>query len=665
MRPSLLVVAALALVALLGIRASAQGTDAEPRPVPPTPGPQDVPEKVPMEVELAGQGLPDVLRFLNVRSADGPSPAPDGSAVAFRTSITGAPQVWVVDAGGGWPRQLTFGRPVTFHRWSPAGGWIAYGVDRGGNEREGFYLITPDGTRERELLPPADAFRVFGGFSPDGSRIAYSTTGRTAVDFDVHVLDLATGDDRTVFRGTFGFFVAAWRPDGRALLLSETRGEDANDVHLLELPEGDGPGEIRPLFRPEVASAYADFAWKPDGSGFYLATNQDREYAGLAFYDVAAGELRYLVTPEHDVEKVGLSADGRYLSWCVNEGGWSQLHVRDLETGREVPVPAGLPAGIVELTWAEAAPVAFVHVEGPRVPGDVWSWDLAAGTLGRATHSTAAGLDLSAMAVPEAVSFPARDGVTLHGLLYLPSEPAGEGKPPVLLAVHGGPTAQARPDFDPILQYLIARGIAVLDLNFRGSTGFGKTFARLDNFRRRPDAVRDLADAMAWLADDGRVDAGRSAVMGGSYGGYLTFAALGEFPGLFDAGVSLVGVSDWITALEGASPSLKASDRLEYGDIDDPEDREFFRSLSPIAKVDRVRDPLLVAHGANDPRDPVTESDNFVRAIRERGGEVTYLRFPDEGHGVRKLDNRVALYRRIATFLEHHLGLADRPSPTD
>jgi dipeptidyl aminopeptidase/acylaminoacyl peptidase len=261
------------------------------------------------------------------------------------------------------------------------------------------------------------------------------------------------------------------------------------------------------------------------------------------------------------------------------------------------------------------------------------------------------------MALPEAVSFPARDGVTLHGLLYLPREAGHGGPPPVVLAVHGGPTAQARPDFDPVLQYLLARGIAVLDFNFRGSTGFGKTFTRLDDGRRRPDAVRDLADAMAWLGEDGRVDASRAAVMGGSYGGYLAFAALTEHPGLFDAAVSFVGVSNWVSALEGASPQLKASDRLEYGNIDDPEDREFFLALSPITRVDRVRDPLLAAHGANDPRDPVTESDNFVRAVREQGGEVEYLRFPDEGHGVRKLQNRVTLYRQVAAFLERHLGL--------
>jgi dipeptidyl aminopeptidase/acylaminoacyl peptidase len=265
------------------------------------------------------------------------------------------------------------------------------------------------------------------------------------------------------------------------------------------------------------------------------------------------------------------------------------------------------------------------------------------------------------MVVPEARSFRARDGLTVHGLLYLPRGlPAGV-RPPVLLSVHGGPTAQARPTFNGAHQYLLTRGIAVFDLNYRGSTGYGKSYARANDRRQRAVEYLDMADAVDWLGKEGLVDAQRTAVMGGSYGGYLTMAAVTRLPTHFNVGVAFVGVGNWVTALEGASPSLKASDRVEYGDIGSPADREFFAEISPIRFVGANVAPVMVLHGANDPRDPPTESDQFVRAIRERGGTVEYLRFPDEGHSIRKLENRIIAYRRIADFLERMLG-APRPT---
>jgi dipeptidyl aminopeptidase/acylaminoacyl peptidase len=620
--------------------------------VPTTPNEADIPQPVPGEVGLAGAERPDITRFLNVRTAGAPSLSPDGRRLAFRTQISGSPQLWVVGAAGGWPTQVTFGEPVTFHAWSPNGEWIIYGADRGGDEREGFYLISADGTRERELLAPSDAFRVFGEFTRDGRRIVYATTERTGVDFDIHLLDIETGEDREIFRGRMGLYAASFRPDGGAVLLTEARGEDAMDVFLYDI----AAGRLDTLFRPADRASYGGFAWTRDGGGFYLATNQDGEYASLAHYDVASRRLSYLERPDRDVEAVALSADGRYLAWTTNDGGYSGLHVRDLTSSAAIPA-VDLPRGVYGITWAADAPVLSVTVGSPQVPGDIWTWNVGSGAVTRSTHSDAAGLDMTRMVLPEHHSFPARDGVVIHGLLYMPPGAAAGARPPVLLSVHGGPTAQARPTFNATVQYLLTRGIAVLDLNYRGSTGYGKTFARLNDGRLRENELYDLEDAVLWLRETGRVDASRVAVSGGSYGGYLTMAALARLPHLWRAGVASVGVSDWVSALEGASPQLKASDRVEYGDIDDPADREFFRAISPITHVQNVRAPVMVIHGANDPRDPVTESDLYVRRIREQLGEVEYLRFPDEGHSVRQLSNRIILGRRMAAFLERHLGL--------
>jgi dipeptidyl aminopeptidase/acylaminoacyl peptidase len=648
-----------------------------------TPAPEDVPVPVPGDIGLAGAECPDIARYLNAHTAAAPSLSPDGARVAYRTSVTGSPQIWIADARArSAPRQITFGEPVTFHEWSPAGDWIAYGVDRGGNEREGFYLISPDGERERELLPPSESFRAWGGFSHDGGRIAYAATEPGKDDFDIYTLDLAAGArPRRVHEGKGGVYVAAWRPDGQGLLLTVTRGEDANDVLYLDLRTN----RTEVVFRPQEAASYSSFAWTPDSRGFFLATNQDRDFAGLAFYDFGARRLSFIREPLRDVEAVDLSPDGGLLAWAENAAGFSELFVQGAHTHARLFQFAGLPRGVINsLEWAARAPALALQLSGPQVPGDIWAYDVqqwtarvagsftprgrgrnrGGGSGGndapaprRVTESSLAGLDQQKFIAPRAVSFPSHDGVTVHGLLYLPRNASAQKRAPVVLGVHGGPTGQSRPDFDAVFQYLLARGYAVLDLNFRGSTGYGKKFARLDNGRLRPNAVKDMAAAVDWLAASGHpVNAGKVAVMGGSYGGYMTYAALTLLPEKFAAGVSFVGVSNWVTALEGASPQLKASDRIEYGNIDDPEDRKFFAELSPIAHVRNVRAPILVSHGANDPRDPVTESDQFVRAIRERGGEVEYLRWPDEGHSLRKLQNRVTAYRRVARFLERTLG---------
>lgn len=612
------------------------------------PYPQDIPDVQKAAPGLAGEEPVDIIRFLLMHTSGGAELSPDGSQLAFTTSLTGVPQLWLVPADSGWPIQLTYGAGVRSYEWLPDGSALLYSADTLGDEREGFYLISADGRKEREVLAPSAAYRVPGDIAPDGQRLVYATTERNGVDFDIHLLEIATGSSTKLYEGRFGFFPGAWQPGGPNVIVTETRGEDARDLHLLDTATGD----LTTLSRPADPAFHGSFQWLPDGSGFYLVTNLDREYQGIALYDLELRTLRWIHTPERDVDAVTLSPDASQLAWTENDGGYSQLYVRDLETGR-VQQPSTLPAGVYDISFAAEAPVLAIEISGPALPGDIWTWSLNDDEPVRATRSGHAGIDLEAMVTPQSVWFEARDGVRLHGLLYLPPAKAvtGDGKPPVVVDVHGGPTSQARPTFQPVTQFLLTRGIAVLDLNFRGSTGFGKSFARLDNQRNRPKTVRDVVDALRFLERDGRVDASRAAVMGGSYGGYLTNAVMAEYPGVFDAGVSFVGVSDWVRALEEASPALKASDRLEYGDITDPEDREFFRSISPIAKADSIRDPMFFVHGANDPRDPVTESDRLVSKLRGNDVAVTYLRFPDEGHGIRKVDNRVHTYRAVAEFL--------------
>jgi dipeptidyl aminopeptidase/acylaminoacyl peptidase len=624
----------------------------------PTPAPIDLPQAEPASLALAGSDCQGVARYLNVRAADGAQLSPDGRELLFLTATTGMPQLWIAPVRGdgpGAPRQLTFGaNRVQFARWSPDGRWIAYGTDRGGNERTQIVLLSPDGTRERELTPADDFFRIFSGWSPRGSRIAYVSNERNGNDFDLYLLDLDAdgrpGTPRMVMQGAGNLGIEAWRPDGEALVLSQGRGEADNDLFLLDLRTQ----KLDTLFMPGQMSSYRAVQWTPDGEGFFVATNHERDFAGLAHYHLADRQLHWMEQPRHDVERVALSHDGRWLAYTVNEDGWSRLIVRELEGGRTIHPE--IPGGVIgDLEWAEDAPRLAIGISGPGLPGDVWVYDATSSALSRATESTLAGLDPQSFVRPEPVEFTSFDRETIYGLLYLPRGSEGR-RPPVVMMLHGGPTSQARPYFDPVKQYLLAHGYAVLDLNFRGSTGYGQRFTQLDNKRLRPNAVRDMQAAVEYLRGRSDVDGTRVAAMGGSYGGYMTLAAVAQLPEYFQAGVDFVGVANWISGLEDASPQLRNSDRIEYGNIEDAADRAFFTEISPLSYAGQIRSPLLVVHGANDPRVPVAEADQIVRAVRHRAGDVEYLRFADEGHGIARLPNRITAYQRIARFLDRVLG---------
>ncbi|HEU0298333.1 MAG TPA: alpha/beta fold hydrolase, partial [Longimicrobium sp.] len=593
--------AAAVIAALAAAPAAAQDTL-------PTPAPVDVPQLEPASLALAGTTCQGIARYLNVRSVVGGQLSPDGRELAFLTGTTGMPQIWVAPVrpdGPGAPRQITFGaNRVQFARWSPDGRWIAYGTDRGGNERTQIFLISPDGTRERELTPADDYFRLFSGWSPRGRRIAYVSNERNGNDFDLYLMDV--DDDgrpsapRMVMQGAGNLGIEAWRPDGEALVLSQGRGEADNDLFLLDLQTR----KLDTLFMPEQMSSYREIQWTPDGQGFFIATNHERDFAGLAHYHIPERALHWMQEPRRDVEAVALSPDGQILAYSVNEDGWSRLFIRDLPGQRDL-VAGELPGGggvVTTLEWADSAQRLAIGVAGPGLPGDIWVFDAATGQSVRATESTLAGLDPASFVRPEPLEIASFDRETIYGLLYRPRGAEGR-RPPVVMMLHGGPTAQARPGFDPIKQYLLARGYAVLDLNFRGSTGYGQRFTQLDNKRLRPNAVRDMQAAVEYLRQArGDVDGHRVAAMGGSYGGYMTLAAVAQLPEHFQAGVDFVGVANWISGLEDASPQLKNSDRIEYGDIDDPADRTFFTEISPLSYADRIRSPLMVVHGANDPR---------------------------------------------------------------
>ncbi|PHR91691.1 MAG: dipeptidyl aminopeptidase [Robiginitomaculum sp.] len=620
------------------------------------------PQEESIRAGLAGDAPADIARYLMARGAGPTALSPDSTRVAYQSSITGQPQLYVMAKSGGAAQQLTFGNGVTFFHWTPNGQALVYGADNDGNEQESYYIISADGVSERMLLPAAKGgFRVFGGFSNDGQSIAYASTERNGLDFDIYVADTTTGVSRRIYEGKYGFFVNAVSPDGSKLVVSETVGEDADNLYLLEVTSGQLTTVSKPKSRANHTSQ--GVVWQADGQAFYFATNKDREFTALSKYTLNSGLIETLYETGADIENITLcGAHSELIAFTKNEDGFDSLHTYALST-KETTTASLLPEGVYSLSCAPGTDDIpgtndiIVRVNAWNRPGDIYHINLLTLKPTRIYASNYAGLSTDKLVKPVSVHMPARDGVMLQGLLYMP-EPNAQGTlPPVVFEVHGGPTEQARPYYNGPLQYLVGNGIAVFQPNVRGSSGFGRNYSQLDDKEKRLDSVRDLIDMLAYLKTDNRVDTSRAAVSGGSYGGYVVNAVLAAYPDAFAAGVSRYSVADWVSALEVASPALKASDIVEYGDISDPYWREFYTENSPIRQADQIKVPVLFSHGVMDPRIDIAETETMVRAVRSNGVDVTYIRIPDEGHGWRKLKNRLFYYRRQTEFLEKHLGV--------
>ena len=594
--------------------------------------------------------------YLNVRSAYAPSFDPSGERVAFLMDTTGVPQVWLIDARGGWPRQLTyFSERVSLVQWSPTANRLLFAMDEGGSERHQLHLIDfDDGGQPRALTDSPSVMHIFGGWSPDGESIAYASNERHPAHFDVYVMDVADGAGRMVFQRDGSNSVAAWTPDGKGLVVSRDLTSRYNDLTYLDLDTGD----TRPLSQDGLAT-YASLSWDKQGKGIYLSTNRDREFSALAWMDAASGELAALAEPPWDVEAASLSPDGKRLAYIADEAGYSRLFVRDLESQSETAVE-GLPTGTLQnprgpaaVAWSPDGKRLAVTANGATANANIWLYDVESGAARQLTHADTGGIDGATFAEPQLVQFPTFDGREAPAFLYAPDGAKPDGTNAVIMHVHGGPEGQERPAFNAQYQYFVSRGYCVLAPNVRGSSGYGRTYIHLDDVRKRMDSVRDLESAWNWLRDSGWADPERVAVMGGSYGGFMVLSAITTYPELWAAAVELYGIANFETFLENTSSYRRKLRESEYGNLED--DGDFLREISPIHYVDKIRAPLLVLHGATDPRVPISETEQIVAALQERGKVVEYVRFEDEGHGFVKRGNRLTATSAVSDFFDKHL----------
>jgi dipeptidyl aminopeptidase/acylaminoacyl peptidase len=600
-----------------------------------------------------------INRYLGIRAATAPTFSPDGRFVAFLLNTTGVMQLWQVPVEGGWPEQLTFtGESVRGAHYNPRKHELIYSMDTGGNERTQLYRLAGvggnghsigEGWTSEDVTKEPKAIHTFGGWSHEGERIAFSATREDASRFDIYTLKLGDREPKLVAKGPGGYYAAnGWSPDDRYLLVSRVESNENQDLFVIDV----ATGKVRPLTPHKGEVQYHSPHWSADGKAVYCAsTAESRDLLALARIDVESGKLTYLEKPDSEVEAVLPSPKGRWLAYLLNVGGKSELRLRDLKNDKTLrpALPLGV-AGQMEFACDDSL-LAFMF-DGPRHNPDVWLLDPAKEKPRQLTLASRAGLPLSQFAEPALIHYETFDRRKIPAWLYRSAQKQG-APPPVIVYPHGGPESQERPAFAPLFQYFVAAGYAVLAPNVRGSSGYGTEYMGLDNTTKRKDAVKDLAHAAYWLRDSKEGDPKRLAVYGGSYGGFMVLAQVTTYPDLWAAGIDVVGIANFVTFLEKTGAYRRAHREKEYGNLRDH--REFLEEISPINHVDRIKCPMMVIHGANDPRVPIEEAEQIVAALKKRNVPVEYLRYEDEGHGLARLKNRLDAYPKMVAFLAKHL----------
>jgi dipeptidyl aminopeptidase/acylaminoacyl peptidase len=594
--------------------------------------------------------------YLSARQATPLGWSPKGQLL-ISTRFGDVDQLHMVEHAAGERRQLTFlHEPVTEAEFSPDPGRTSFFFlkDVGGNENAQLYYQRL-GEPQSKLLTDGKSLNGAALWSNSGREIAFFSNARDGVNHDIDIVEPAAGTlpHLAVTGDNAAWYPLDWSPDDRKLLVLKYVSIGEAYLYVVDLSSGQ-KREVDPA-TGKVGIAGAKFS--RDGQGVYLISDRDSEFKKLRYVNLFTAEKTVL--SDHipwDIEELAISRDGHYLAYVSDEAGTSKLNIVDLRTHQEL-TPPRLPApGIIDHVNfdAEGKRLAF-GFESAALPRDAYVLDLANNRLEAWTHSEAGPVDTAKFVTPRLTQFPTFDrqeGRFRQEPVYV-YEPTSPGPHPVLLVLHGGPESQFRPGFDPWIQYLVNElGFAVVAPNLRGSSGYGKTYLALDNGMLRDDVVKDLGAIIVWVSSQSTFDRKHVAVAGGSYGGFLALAALANYGDRLIGGVDLAGIADFISFLTNTAPYRQSLRRAEYGDERDPDMRAYLRRISPLTNADRISKPLLVVHGKNDPRVPVSEAEQIVARLRSRGGEVWYLQAKDEGHGFRKKQNRDAYYRTFAQFIK-------------
>jgi dipeptidyl aminopeptidase/acylaminoacyl peptidase len=590
--------------------------------------------------------------FVASTSVSGASFSHDESRILFSSNRSGVWNVYHLPVGGGeWTAVTDSASDNSFGvAYFPHDDRILITRDQGGNELNHLYLIDSDGS-ERDLTPGENLKAMFAGFSHGGDRFFVLSNERDARFFDVYAYDSTSLERELIYRNETGFQPGPVSGDGRWIGLSKPDTTVNNDIYVFDRDTG----SLTHLSPHQGAAQFGIEDFAPDGSHLLYTSNDGSEFFRLRRYDFASGAHSEVQQADWDIVYAAYSQEGRYRAIGLNVDGSIEVQLFETESGARVPLPA-LPAGEIRgLALARSEQRLAFYLNGDRQPSNLYSLELG-GQPRQLVSALNPAIDPADLVDSQVVRFASFDGMEIPNILWRPHQATAESPAPAIVLVHGGPGGQTTRAYNYVAQFLANHGYVVLGINNRGSSGYGKTFFAADDGKHGREPLWDCIEAKKWLAAQDWVDGERIGIMGGSYGGYMTLAALAFHPEEFDVGVNIFGVSNWLRTLESIPPWWESFREALYAEVGHPErDREFLIATSPLFHAGNIVKPLIVLQGANDPRVIQAESDDIVAAVRANGVPVDYVLFADEGHGFTKKANQIEGYSRVLAFLDTHL----------
>ena len=593
-------------------------------------------------------------QFLTTTAISGASFSADETRILFSSNKSGIWNAYTIPvAGGEWTAVTKSTTDSTYAvSFFAKDDRVLFTRDQGGNELNHLYVLSPDG-KERDLTPGEKLKAAFSGWTPDGSAFFVSTNERDARYFDIYRYDAATFERTLLYQNDHGHFPDQVSGDGKWVAMTRLNTTNDSDIYLWN-------AETKALTHLSPHTGDAQFepaAFDPASTYLYYLTNEGTEFTRLRRYALASGGHEDVEKADWDITFTAFSRGGRYRVTGVNRDGRAVISVVDTTTGKPVPLPAIPNGGVGGVSIARSESKLAFYLNGDRSPNDLHVLQLrSAATPVKLTSSLNPEIDPADLVDTQVVRFKARDGVTVPNILWKPHQATPSAKAPALVFVHGGPGGQTTSGYSGMIQYFVNHGYVVLGINNRGSSGYGKTFFAADDKKHGREPLWDCVDAKGYLASLPFVDPARIGIMGGSYGGYMVLAALAFQPDVFDVGVDIFGVSNWLRTL-GAIPAWwEAQRKALYTELGDPVANEkMLYEVSPAFHAAKIRKPLIVLQGANDPRVLKAESDDIVAAVKKNGVPVEYLVFPDEGHGFTKKKNQIEGYSAVLKFLDTYL----------